>query len=354
MRASSQRVLAVTIAAAIAIVVALVVATSGILTSAPAPSPTLALAPTPPVTVQATPTATPQTVSPSRSPIQMPTFVQMSAPSTNVVWALVGGQALFRSTDRGDNWQERPLPSGSTNANISFVNDREGWVASAGEGAPGCKQQSLRLWHTADGGATYDGGTAPSGFDAGQCKEGLAFVDAQRGFISAWAPSTSPVIYRTNDGGRTWAASRPLPDPPGFSAQASNSVMHVGPVRAFGSTLLVAATGQTTTGGSLYIFRSTDAGATWTYAASAPLPSSLAFVTAARWIEVRSSPQGSRETNDAGATWHLFTTDYQTAAPVPPGVIFADPDVGYATVRGGLDRTVDGGTHWLRLRTPGT
>ncbi|HTJ59582.1 MAG TPA: hypothetical protein VL333_00155, partial [Candidatus Saccharimonadales bacterium] len=59
-------------------------------------------------------------------------------------------------------------------------------------------------------------------------------------------------------------------------------------------------------------------------------------------------------TTDGGATWHSFTTDYQQAAPVPPVITFGDAQVGYATVRGAIQRTIDGGAHWSAIRTPGT
>jgi hypothetical protein len=45
-------------------------------------------------------------------------------------------------------------------------------------------------------------------------------------------------------------------------------------------------------------------------------------------------------------------SDYSQAAAIPPVVIFADPMVGYATVRGSIQRTGDGGAHWTLLRTP--
>lgn len=46
-------------------------------------------------------------------------------------------------------------------------------------------------------------------------------------------------------------------------------------------------------------------------------------------------------------------SDYDQAAPVAPDVVFGDSAVGYATVRGGLSRTLDGGLHWSALHTPG-
>jgi photosystem II stability/assembly factor-like uncharacterized protein len=79
----------------------------------------------------------------------------------------------------------------------------------------------------------------------------------------------------------------------------------------------------------------------------------VAFVTADRWIEL-GPPQDQMETLDAGASWGAFTTDYTQAAPVSPVVTFADASVGYATVRGSIQRTVDGGARWTQLRTPGT
>ena len=35
-------------------------------------------------------------------------------------------------------------------------------------------------------------------------------------------------------------------------------------------------------------------------------------------------------------------------------VVFGDASVGYATARGSIQRTTDGGATWAQLRTPGT
>jgi hypothetical protein len=42
-------------------------------------------------------------------PIALPAWVDMSAPSTNVLWTLVVDQYLYRSTDRGATWKQRPI-----------------------------------------------------------------------------------------------------------------------------------------------------------------------------------------------------------------------------------------------------
>jgi photosystem II stability/assembly factor-like uncharacterized protein len=76
-------------------------------------------------------------------------------------------------------------------------------------------------------------------------------------------------------------------------------------------------------------------------------------VTAPRWLQI-TPPGGSKETTDGGGSWHAFTTDYQQAAPVAPAIVFGDAQVGYAAVRGAIQRTVDGGAHWTAIKTPGT
>jgi photosystem II stability/assembly factor-like uncharacterized protein len=103
-----------------------------------------------------------------------------------------------------------------------------------------------------------------------------------------------------------------------------------------------------------YIFRSADGGATWTYLATAgPGINNVTFVTQSRWLKISNSGS-ALETTDAGKTWHSYSSDYQNAAGVPSVFVFGDSLVGYGTVRGGIQRTVDGGLHWSLIKTPGT
>ena len=286
----------------------------------------------------------------SASPIPLPNVVQLSAPSRDVVWVLVAGQRLFSSGDRGATWLARGLPPAVTNAEVSFIDGQEGWLSGVGSPATQCQQQSFVLWHTTDSGMTWSALPA-NGIPAARCKSSLAFVDKVRGFVVASDPNHAPVVYRTADGGRTWAPSTPIPDPPGFATQAGGPSLQAGAVQAFGSTLLLPlrAPGQ-----ALYVTRSTDGGATWGFVAAIPkVDGGFAMVSAARWLLVGPAAQ-SQETADSGASWRPFTTDYTQASPVTPVVLFGDPDVGYATTRGAIQRTTDGGAHWTRIVTPGT
>jgi photosystem II stability/assembly factor-like uncharacterized protein len=248
-------------------------------------------------------------------------------------------------------WEERSFPTDPfANAEIAFANDRDGLLLVAGSAATQCQVQSAAVWHTGDGAGSWQK-LSPSGIADAQCKRGLGSADATHAFFAACDPNSAPVIYRTADGGEIWTASRPLPDPPGFTTRGAGVVLLPGRVRAFGSVLLVDAEG----GGQQmrYVLRSTDGGATWAYASTTPsYQGALGFVSASRWIQI-SLPDQSKETTDGGASWHDYVTDYSQAAPVAPVIVFGDASVGYATVRGTIQRTTGGGAHWTTIKTPG-
>ena len=256
-------------------------------------------------------------------PIPLPTTVQLSAPSGGALYALVMGCALFRSIDRGDSWKQLPLPTAATG--MSFGDDLKGVVV----GASGCE-----VWRSDDGGGAWRR-LAATGLPPAGCQGGLSLVDADHGFLALVDSSPSPPLYRTGNGGGTWSAAGALPGsgPINGGVRRLEGVLHA------------------VQGGS--VIRSTDAGDHWQVAAALPAGYRWpALVTATRWLLI--APSSSRETTDGGATWHPYTSDYQQAAGVAPAICFADERTGYATVRGAIQRTLDGGAHWSRLRTPGT
>ncbi|HXD81986.1 MAG TPA: sialidase family protein [Candidatus Acidoferrum sp.] len=294
----------------------------------------------------------------------MPTTDQMSAAPGGVVWVFFTEGFLFRSNDRGDTWVERALPpqSVSPRGNVTFIDGQRGWLNSSGSPETECNAEGTAIWQTTDGAASWQqvavvDGVAPStsGIADAQCKENLSFVDPTHGFLAAWDDNHQPTIYRTSDAGHTWKGAN-LPDPPGFVTQGGGFSLRAGVVRGFDTTLLVPATGMNAASGQLstYVYRSVDGGATWTDLGTLPNPGgSIGFVTATRWLQIV-EPDQSSETTDAGSTWHSYATDYSQAAPIAPEVVFGDPLVGYATVRGGIQRTTDGGANWAFINTPGT
>ena len=334
-------------------------------TSSIAPSPTpatntgvtsLAPSPTSSATIAAIVTAPPANASPT--PIPLPSFADIAAAGSGVVWVLVADQHLFRSLDRGATWEERDVPQLPLGPmkNISFVDDRDGWLLTVGSPATGCMAQGFTVWRTTDGASTWERAhqaTFSSSPLAGGCKSRVAFVDPQHGYIDVAGRDVPPAVLRTSDGGTTWTLSQRLPDPPGFVFEPSISTLQPGALGDFGSVVLVSAGSFVNGTAQRHIFRSTDHGATWSYIRTAPSDADIVFLTPTRWLQVVPG-SSSVETTDAGASWHAFATDYSQAAAVAPQIVFGDSTTGYASVRGTLQRTTDAGAHWTSLTTPGT
>lgn len=167
----------------------------------------------------------------------------------------------------------------------------------------------------------------------------MYFQDAQRGWLATGDTVSAPKIWRTTDGGLDWTAAS-LGDfrltPP------SEPALRVASLKSFGNIVLAFI--------PPYVYGSIDGGVSWAYITAARGAShSIGFVTSSRWVELI-SPDQSSETTDGGQTWHSLNTDYSQAAPIAPQVVFGDGNVGYATVRGAIQRTADGGVHWEMIK----
>jgi photosystem II stability/assembly factor-like uncharacterized protein len=301
------------------------------------------------------PRLTSPTPSPSESPpLHLPGSAQVVAPSTGVVWVLMDYDALFRSTDQGNTWEKRslPAPPGGIRLTVTFIDDHEGWLLGPGVPATQCEEAAADVWHTTDGAATWQHLNA-AGIVRSQCKDGIWFVDAKHGFITASDPNHRPTIYRTSDGGGTWMAST-LPDPPDFKSSAGGLVLNAQWTKAFGSTLYLEASNLQTDPATSrqYIFTSAD-GASWAWRQKVP-PRSPVMVTETRLL-LLSGPGGPQESTNGGQQWHPYQTDLVLDSSEFGGtqIVFADAQVGYETGGGALQRTNDGGAHWLRIQTPG-
>jgi photosystem II stability/assembly factor-like uncharacterized protein len=302
-------------------------------------------------------------LTPPRGSIPLPTAVKLSARSSYVAWALVADMYLYRSTDGGNTWQQRPVPLGPSGPSvtffndISFVDDQNGWLFAGGGGGTQCAQGGATVWRTSDAGTTWQRlvyvdpqGDVAHSIGFAQCKENISFVDLQHGFVDAWDDNGHPTIYATSDGGVNWIAST-LSDPPGYVTLGSGDVLRAGPVSGFGGELLVDTSGNNERGQPRsFVFRSIDGGRTWLYLE--PALGDEIFLTANRWLRVETS--GCQLTVDAGQSWQSYPCSYANPGGVQSQFYFGDGVVGYGVANGTIEVTRDGGQHWSLIKTPGT
>lgn len=274
----------------------------------------------------------------------------LAAAGGGVLWADVNGDHLFVSLNFGETWTERAMPPEPRSRTFAFISAGEGWWLVPATAGTQCGTQAVAIWKTDDGAASWRKLDTP-GIDEVRCKTGIAFSGPGRGFIPASDGTNPPAIYQQRDG-RTWSLSAALQDPPGFTSR-TGSALQVGNIANLGSVLFVDTFGSVSGTLKHFVYRSVNEGETWSYWSTALESSAIVFLTPTRWIQI-STPGNSRITNDSGQTWAFFATDYNQAAPVAPQIVFGDANSGYATVRGSLQRTTDGGLHWTALRTPGT
>jgi photosystem II stability/assembly factor-like uncharacterized protein len=290
------------------------------------------------------PLSVPWAASVTPSPSAAGSAVELSAPTSNAAWALVDYDALFRSTDRGATWTKRSLPSNfGLRPSISFINASEGWLLVPGSPTSQCGQASGAVWHTTDAAATWQKLPA-TGIAQSQCKSYIWFADSRHGFIGAWDDLHPATIYRTSDGGQTWAASKLLPDPPNYQSQEGGVGYQVTWLKSFGSTYYLGALGTP------YIYRSSDGGTSWKWFTKVP-STAVVMVTETRWLDFTDSGQALESTN-GGQAFGPFVTDLKATPPVRAS--FVNDALGYVVAGSVVQRTTDGGAHWTVLSTPWT
>ena len=115
-------------------------------------------------------------------------------------WAVGLGGTIIATSDGGQTWsrQRPPRLVDATFTAVRFVDDEVGWVAGYLGAGLGSRQVLLA---TSDGGAHW---AVRSLGDAGTRFQGIAFLDAHRGWAIASYRRLGAVLV-TNDGGATWA-----------------------------------------------------------------------------------------------------------------------------------------------------
>ncbi|MEO8136822.1 MAG: YCF48-related protein, partial [Betaproteobacteria bacterium] len=296
--------------------------------------------------------------------------------STNVVlaWGRSGASPdfddrIFRSTDAGLTWTDlgEVIPSDTFAAPLAFTTPAVGTViASDGAG---------NLYRSTDSGSSWTQTFATPGPTPGFLGVGApSFVDAQTGYFAFGAG----FIVKTSDAGATWTqissgVGTSILDMDRFANGDQIAVGESGQVltRAAGSTTwriraglgvqnleavhVVGPQAVVAVGHTGVVYRSADAGATWTAASSAPvglIAADLYFTTLSEGWVVGQGFEGAAlfHTVNAGATW-APVTDFQGTYVA---VDFAGASGWAMAVYGTLYRTVDSGASWSEAQLPGS
>jgi len=230
---------------------------------------------------------------------------------------------ISHTSDGGLTWQTDSLSAFGYLLAVSFPDADNGYAVGYDFGAG-----TALVYATTDAGASW----APQTIASDQVMYGVAFDTAMHGV----AVGSMGALFVTSDGGATW------------ESRDSGTSLDLTSVRSDDGTIRV-------TGGDYvddgFVLVSTDGGDTWDSEAVPRSLNNVRYIDATSGVAVGASG-GLFRTSNAGATW---TSLQKSVSPEGLfGVAFGDAQHGVAVGVGGtIIATGDGGTSWSR-QTSGT
>ncbi len=275
----------------------------------------------------------------------------LSVVSSRVAWASGSGGTVIHTIDGGATWIADSVPGASKfdlRAIAAFDANTAVVAATAG-----------RIWRTENGGKRWT--LVYENADSAVFLDAVGFwAGTRRGLVVGDPIGGRFFILASDDGGRSWreapSESRPSArqGEGAFAASGSSLVMHGTKHAWIGTGVNVAR-----------VFRTVDAGKTWT-AATAPLadatPASgvfaLSFADGARGVAVGGTydqptqrDRSAAVTTDGGFTWTAATTmpnGFRSGVAIVP---LTNGAMVVAVGTNGTDISFDGGRNWIRSDT---
>jgi photosystem II stability/assembly factor-like uncharacterized protein len=254
---------------------------------------------------------------------------------------------VVRTKDGGFHWQISTIqvPSPTALDMPHFVGNL-GWMEIITNGGPGAGSESADIWHTTDGGATWQRiastDLTASGLTREGFKSGISFSSTSTG----WATTSSdtgrpqnPGLYVTHDGGTTWQ-NQPLGDPPG---QAAPQQIGTTPPVFFGSTgLMPVHITLPSIEQELVIYTTGDGGQTWTPTTPAQVDFNNVYVIDPQNIWASDTQTGDFfVTSDGGQSWQHIKNSFG----IVKAFTLLDASNGWAITSSGLIQESNGTWH---------
>jgi photosystem II stability/assembly factor-like uncharacterized protein len=258
---------------------------------------------------------------------------------------------LFHTKDGGRTWQSSQAPFGPNP--MQFLNTNDGWVMADQGAAAG--SMAVDIYKTIDGGSSWDKvqsagpqtQNTPGALPFGGDKSGMAFEDMKKGWIGGSQPvSGHSYLYRTTDGGKTWE----LQDLSIPAAYSRSSVLDFAP-KFFNSKDGILPVNLETQTQNIDFFVTQDGGQTWQ--STTVVQGGTAYdIVSFRDIWVWSG-KTLRVTHDSGETWSEITPKIVLKGKIQQ-LDFVDLKTGWAISMDTKENmylylTRDGGKTWKQL-----